>query len=604
MTRAQLGALVQILALTALFTVALVAAGRVVDAPPEGGVRLSRAELCDPPAQCRPVGLPYRFSARPGDDLALARFRLTVPAGERVGPQAIYLPDYADALSLALDARALAVLRPGPPSTLNRNRPVLFTLPENAIGPEAADLEIVVAAHPQAGGRLGPVWVGPRRSLAEAYAWRHALTASLAQAVFLVLCGLSLAFVLLAGLRRSAATAWLAVATLAAAVYAAAFAVSTPPAPVHAWVLMSEAAIRLYAVAAALFLLRLVDVRAPRFERLYGCFAAACIAALALAPPHLTQTVSTATHILSIAPAVAFVVLFCPNRRNLEMVDTRALMAVFALMLASGIGGLFVDGASALGTVVTQLMPLLMLSLGGWAMMSQLVGAIRQAEALARTLQTRVDEKAAELEATYTELAERRRAEAVLAERERIMTDLHDGVGGQLVTALSYLEHGGGDRDLLRGALDACLADLNLTMDSLEADEDVLALLALLRARMTPVFEARGVKVAWSVAAPPAPPKPGPSTSLHILRIVQEALTNTLKHAEATRVRVRIDRDAIEIADDGRGFTPEARDGGVGLRSMARRAAALPAALRVEPGEKGTCLILAWTPPDGAAALP
>lgn len=67
---------------------------------------------------------------------------------------------------------------------------------------------------------------------------------------------------------------------------AAAFAFVTPPAPVHAWVLMSEAAIRLYAVAAAIFLLRRVLVRAPRFERLYAGFAAVCIAALALAQPH------------------------------------------------------------------------------------------------------------------------------------------------------------------------------------------------------------------------------------------------------------------------------------------------------------------------------
>lgn len=93
-------------------------------------------------------------------------------------------------------------------------------------------------------------------------------------------------------------------------------------------------------------------------------------------------------------------VLFWPNRGHLAMVDTRVLMAVFALMLARGISGLFVDGASALGTVVSQLMPLLMLSLGGWAMMSQLVGAIREAEALARTLQMRVDANAAALEAT------------------------------------------------------------------------------------------------------------------------------------------------------------------------------------------------------------
>jgi len=138
-TQGQRRALGQILALTALFTVALVLVGRIVDAPPAGGVRLASASLCETAVPCRPVTLPHRFSARPGEDQVRARFRLTIPAAARSGPQAIYLPDFADAVGLTLDGRALAMLPPGPLTAINRNRPAQFTLPEGAIGSGAAE---------------------------------------------------------------------------------------------------------------------------------------------------------------------------------------------------------------------------------------------------------------------------------------------------------------------------------------------------------------------------------------------------------------------------------------------------------------------------------
>jgi len=78
-----------------------------------------------------------------------------------------------------------------------------------------------------------------------------------------------------------------------------------------------------------------------------------------------------------------------------------------------------------------------------------------------------------------------------------------------------------------------------------------------------------------------------------LYRIALEALNNTLKHAAATTVTVRIsfDRDGVEleVVDDGRGFDPEAaRDGGgMGLVTMRERAGQLGGRLTVlsAPGE-------------------
>ncbi|HEX5540251.1 MAG TPA: sensor histidine kinase [Micromonospora sp.] len=86
-------------------------------------------------------------------------------------------------------------------------------------------------------------------------------------------------------------------------------------------------------------------------------------------------------------------------------------------------------------------------------------------------------------------------------------------------------------------------------------------------------------------------------------RIVQEALTNTLRHAGADRVWVRLDwRDAalhLEVSDDGRGISGDRRTDGLGLVGMRERVAAAGGALTIGPGPDGTGFRVAATLPLG-----
>jgi PAS domain S-box-containing protein len=87
----------------------------------------------------------------------------------------------------------------------------------------------------------------------------------------------------------------------------------------------------------------------------------------------------------------------------------------------------------------------------------------------------------------------------------------------------------------------------------------------------------------------------------HLHRIVQEAIGNALRHADAQQVRVAIAIDPIsvrvEVVDDGRGFAPsETASIGVGLDSMRQRAAAIGAALRVESRIGGGTAIICECP--------
>jgi signal transduction histidine kinase len=81
-------------------------------------------------------------------------------------------------------------------------------------------------------------------------------------------------------------------------------------------------------------------------------------------------------------------------------------------------------------------------------------------------------------------------------------------------------------------------------------------------------------------------------------RIVQESLTNVVKHARAGRVSIlltrRGDSVAAVIEDDGHGFAPsENRDGGFGLSGMRERIALLNGRLEIESGEgAGTTIVV------------
>jgi signal transduction histidine kinase len=87
----------------------------------------------------------------------------------------------------------------------------------------------------------------------------------------------------------------------------------------------------------------------------------------------------------------------------------------------------------------------------------------------------------------------------------------------------------------------------------------------------------------------------GEDADTALYRVTQEALTNVMRHAGATQVRIQLRRGAAEvdlrIEDDGRGFDPAADTPGLGLLGATERAAALGATLHVDsaPG-RGTRL--------------
>ncbi|MET3177302.1 UNVERIFIED_ORG: signal transduction histidine kinase [Variovorax guangxiensis] len=205
-----------------------------------------------------------------------------------------------------------------------------------------------------------------------------------------------------------------------------------------------------------------------------------------------------------------------------------------------------------------------------------------------------------------------RQTQAVMAERRRIANDLHDGVGSRLVALLASQNPGSGGPDSLSMALQACLLELQMTVDDLDdqGDSTVVERLGHLRYRLRPAFERMGIALEWSVS-PESEAFPMPAeTASQVCRVAQEALSNALRHSRATRVELRVapqegDRAMVlEVRDNGRGLgAPGSLPAGdehsfeslgKGLRSMHSRAEAIGAELDIAPvAPHGLCVRLA-----------
>ena len=191
-------------------------------------------------------------------------------------------------------------------------------------------------------------------------------------------------------------------------------------------------------------------------------------------------------------------------------------------------------------------------------------------------------------------------------ERRRLARELHDETGQALTSILLGLR---GLEDLddvdalgqgvaaLRERVVATLQDVRrLAVELRPAALDDFGLEAALE-RLTAGFaEQTGLKVELESRLQDDRLPEEVETVLY--RIVQEALTNIVKHAQASRVSIVVTQKpgavGAVIEDDGRGFDPDRSvDGGIGLLGMRERVALLDGSLTIEtaPG-KGTTLVI------------
>lgn len=233
----------------------------------------------------------------------------------------------------------------------------------------------------------------------------------------------------------------------------------------------------------------------------------------------------------------------------------------------------------------------------GVILLNRFIASLNEIETMNATLSRKVAQREQELMSSYQEMRLMQEGQARFEERQRIMQDIHDGIGSQLLTTLMLVKRGKADTAAVTEMLQGCLDDMRLTIDSLAAaTPDFEAALGNLRFRVAARFEDLGIALDWPHTQMPEWFKPLPSDTIRILRVLQEALANILKHADARTVRVLFDVSddviGIRIMDDGKGFSDVAKAGSYGLNNMRSRAQSLGASFDLKSDASGTTVSL------------
>ncbi len=214
-----------------------------------------------------------------------------------------------------------------------------------------------------------------------------------------------------------------------------------------------------------------------------------------------------------------------------------------------------------------------------------------------------------------TRLAEQNRQAAIVDERNRMAREMHDTLAQGFTGIVVQLE--AAEDALGAAAPEAAARHLNrartLARESLaEARRSVWALRPLMleqrplaaALRDSTLALTEGAPVALTLEVPAALPALPPETETDLLRLAQEAVTNALRHAEARTLRLTVRVEAgqlwLEVADDGRGFDPQAAtpraEGGLGLPGMRERAARHGGAVTVDSAPGRGTLVRCWMP--------
>jgi signal transduction histidine kinase len=232
-----------------------------------------------------------------------------------------------------------------------------------------------------------------------------------------------------------------------------------------------------------------------------------------------------------------------------------------------------------------------------YALVRRYIAAVTDVERANTNLQLTLAQRERELAMSYDNLRRAEQDRILSQERQRLMRDMHDGVGSALMSSLVAVQRGQMPVADVAQVLSECVDALKLTIDSLEpSGDDLLVLLATLRYRLEPRLQAAGLTLEWHVSDIPKLEWMNPTSALQILRTLQEVLTNVLKHAQARTIRLSTEVTGVQVivsvADDGVGFDVHHPHRGRGLNNLQRRAAEIGGQIEISSGPGATVVKL------------
>ncbi len=505
------------------------------------------------------------------------------------------------------------------PLSRSWNMPRYWRLPESSLRDGANTVWIRVAGVAGQTPGLGPVYLGEPQALAREHdlRWWRNRTLFLVNLVISATLG-ALFFLLWVMQPRQSSHGWYALTALFWVLFCANV-LALSPWPFGTTLMAARAntvALTLHIACFCLFTWRFGGQSWPRLEKALWVAVAAMLAA-AIGVPDTAVAAMQRTIVLTVAALFFLNCLQCTihavRSRDREQMLLAACLVIF------------------LGAALHDLLLILKLIDSGrsyipYTSMAVLVGmsavlglrharGVRRIERFNQELEISVERARAELATTLAREHELALANSRLQDRLEIARDLHDGLGGSLVRMTAAVEQAGEplrNRQVL-SMLNLLRNDLRQTIDN-GASADMTppatprAWIAPLRHRYTQLFDELDLAVRWEV---PQAWNGAPSAlqCLALTRLIEEALTNVVKHSRARRVGVALRQPApgellLEIEDDGVGFDVDAvraANLSVGVRSMATRIARVGGTLDIASAPGRTRLLARLALPPATA---
>ncbi len=571
-------------------------------------IELAQAEFAltgdiQPPASdavWQAITLPDSWHKMPRDRSRLGWYRLRFDLARAPElPQAIYIPRVTNNVAVHVNGVLLGVSGNLEAREMSWNLAQMFVVPPLML--HAGRNEILIRLHPDGMRRAGlsRVHLGPEAQVRGHYD-RRIFLQSTAPKFISALLGLTALLSAALWASRRQETVFGFFALLCLATKARLWHNFSRDIDSWGWVLAAPSLLWMTAIQ-AYFVLRFCGQSSPRFERGIAIFAAAGTVLLFATSSGIVVTTVFLVNALIAVPMLVVLghaLTRDPKLENLTLLG--AIVINFLLAMHD-----LVNYEERFEFDTLYLLPLggpLLLFAVAILLIRRFVGVLQQHETLNAELASRVRERERELALSYERLRFLDQQRTTSDERQRLMRDMHDGIGSHLMSTLALSRVSSFSQHQLEETLTDCIDELKLTIDSLEpVESDLLVVLGNLRYRLEPRLKAAGISLEWAVSDLPPLAYLDPENVRSVLRIVQEAFTNTLKHARAKRITLSTGVDYanarvfVRVTDDGVGLDVS-KSSGRGLDNMKIRAAKLHGEVEFVPMKGGGACVNLYLP--------
>lgn len=501
--------------------------------------------------------------------------------------ETLYIPRFAMNAEVYLNGERIAFFGPitGEFAERNWNRPQIVNLGPNLIQIGQNTVAIQVRAFPDYLAGLSTVWLGSNENLREAYRSRYEVqvTSVYLSTAFVLGAGIVLTILIGMGKSRSGLLMLLAATCYLWGVRNLAFLTTVPPFEHGTWIQITQGGLLLFASLIVLLILLYCQVPKKRLEWKIWWVYSLSFPVLLLINENWALRLVAYYGVLGLCMYTWNVYLLVLHGNNKQSLAPHAFgFGLLCFMALSVSDLLFLAGILPFDWYfLNQYMGIAMFLAMSYFLIDRYSNLLKESERFNETLQIRLMEREAELAEQYQRLQKIDEDKVKMAERQRLMADMHDGLGAHLVAAIHHLQSSNFNRRNTLNLLESGLRDLQLTIDSLEPiEQDLTTLLGAFRYRITDSMRSAGIRLHWAIDEDiPAIPYLDARNCLHVLRIVQEIFTNILKHAQASEVSVAVSRGpkyvGVQIQDNGVGFEMDTQHTGRGLNNLNQRAASL-----------------------------